>query len=130
VLSLPKSILNKIHILVDENPDAIVSLIDSDGLYRYISPSTTAILGYSQQDRENALGTYYTGYTHPDDITHAALRFEDAILNDKSVVTTRRIRRKNGDYLRMRGTTRKLVDPQSGEVYLLQIGRPAEVQET
>lgn len=51
--------------VIAENSSDLVGLIDVDGLWRYVSPSVTALFGWEPQQ---ILGTDGTSFVHPDDV--------------------------------------------------------------
>jgi PAS domain S-box-containing protein len=108
---------------VRDNPDALVCLIDTSGIFRYLSPSVTSFHGYLPAE---GVGRPFTDFFPPDKTVYPGLGLQDAILTGQSVELTRTVRHKSGSYRRMRGIARSLVDQDTGQVYVLAIGRPCE----
>lgn len=53
-----------LHRVVTEASGDIIGRISGDGVYRYVSPASQRILGYTP---EEVIGTPWTDYLHPDD---------------------------------------------------------------
>ncbi len=99
--------------LLAESATDVVSLRDRDGVYRYISPSATAVTGYPPE--------YYVGrealeFVHPDDreLVRSAnsrlLAGEDVVELDYRAVC------RDGSYVWARTAARALRDPVTGEL--------------
>jgi PAS domain S-box-containing protein len=103
---------------VRDNPDAVVALIDSEGIFRFLSPSVTTVHGYLQSEVVgHAMGEFFEN----DEARHVGLGLQDALLTGNSVELTRNVRTKSGSYHRMRGGARALLDEDTGETYVLSI---------
>ena len=88
----------------------IVTVLDSRGIIRLISPSVTHIVGYAIDE---VLGRNYVDFVHPDDRAAAATSFADVV---RSSGVTRpielRYRHKNGSWLFLESVSRNaLADP-------------------
>ncbi len=103
--------------LLANNMLDMVALHDPDGVYRYISPSVTKILGYTTAELLNT--TPYLLF-HPDDIqsireqSHTKAREGNEIANVEY-----RIRKKDGTYIWFSTNTKPITDA-SGKVVMLQ----------
>jgi PAS domain S-box-containing protein len=75
--------------LVQEGSD-LISILDRDGIYTYISPTSHRIIGFSQ---EYLLGKNVKEFIHPDDWQELNDHF--ALLKDQKQVTTKPFRYKN-----------------------------------
>lgn len=86
----------------------VISILDADGTFRYVSPSAERILGYAPEDLE---GTLALEYAHPDDRRRAVETFSEAV-EQPGVQTTIEFRIERGDgreiHLESRG--RNLLD--------------------
>ena len=68
----------------------VVFVLDSGGLIKYVTPSVTAVLGYSEEDlaSRNAFD-----FIHPEDIQRSRKLFEELLQNpDSSIVTDIRLK--------------------------------------
>jgi PAS domain S-box-containing protein len=120
---VPSSIAGQIEQAVRDNPGAVVALIDSDGIFRFMSPSVTSIHGYLSSD---CVGRSYTDFFESEDATHVGLGIQDALLTGNSVELTRNVRSKTGSFHRMRGTAHEVVDEDTGDAYVLSISLPCQ----
>lgn len=122
---LSENIMRQINQAERDYPDALVTLLSPEGVFIYISPSTEGILGWP---REYALGHNIAEYYRSPEVSHIRLTIQDALLCGESIETTRNTPLPTGGVRRMRGAFRKVVDENSGSVYLLSIAKVAEQQ--
>ena len=119
--SVSISLMGEVEKAVRENPDAVVCLVDSDGIFAYMSPSVEGYHGYKP---EEAIGHQFTEFFPPNEASHLELGLQDALLTGQSVELTRNVKHKSGGTRRMRGAAHRLFDEASGNFYVLSIGRP------
>ncbi|WP_270180673.1 PAS domain-containing sensor histidine kinase [Alkalihalobacillus sp. CinArs1] len=81
--------------LITENMSDIVSLIDRDGNFLYVSPSYR---DYSRDGIENEIGTSSFKYVHPEDLTAAKEAFDRLLKYKKPISVDYRLLRIDGDY--------------------------------
>ena len=65
--------------LIVENSRDIIYILSTTGMFLYVSPSVTQVLGYRPED---LIGQPFTSIIHPDDITSLQKRFARIILED------------------------------------------------
>lgn len=97
--------------LVENSGDAI-AILSPEGKPTYVSPSITAVLGYSQ---EEALNLQLFDLLHPDDIVPVATVMQSAVDNPRKPipVTATRVRHKDGSWRWCESTiTNMIEDPQ------------------
>jgi PAS domain S-box-containing protein len=104
-----------------DHPDAVVTIIDGDGVFRYVSPSVQTIAGYLPADQ---VGHHFAEFYNAIDAAHFQLALSDAELFGESGTVTRYVRCKEGGYQCMSGKSNYVIDPVSNQAYLLQIGYP------
>jgi PAS domain S-box-containing protein len=98
----------KMYRLVSENSQDIIALFDSNGTHLYTSPSTEAILGYTQE--EWAAMPPFTAI-HPNDVKNQRLQTKGPLERGESVQGIQfRLRKKDGTYLWMDGSYTPLLD--------------------
>jgi PAS domain S-box-containing protein len=80
-----------------EGSNDIVSMLDTDGVFQYVSPSVEKVLGYDPAD---LIGEDAFRYVHPDDRERAIAAFRDS-LDDAAPdpIVECRLERADGDYL-------------------------------
>ncbi len=82
--------------LISQNSHDIVSLMDLEGKYLFISPSIKDTLGY---EVEEMLGRATTDFIHPDDLPGVVESMQDTLAqNTKMSEALFRFRHKSGDY--------------------------------
>ena len=82
--------------LITENSHDIVSLMELDGTYLFVSPSVKESLGY---EVEEMIGNKTTDYIHPEDLpTVAASMAETLATSRRTGSALFRFRHKNGEY--------------------------------
>ncbi|MFW6264290.1 MAG: EAL domain-containing protein [Cyanobacteriota bacterium] len=102
--------------LLAENMKDLVCLHDVDGRYLYVSPSCESLLGYRY---EEMLGQDPYTFFHPDDRDRIYQEARLALLNEKPIPITYRMRHKSGQYIWFETLTKPIMN-QSGEVVQLQ----------
>ena len=95
----------------------MIILIDmADFKYIYVSDAVRELLGYRPSD--------FVGHRAPlfnvaDDAPHVRITMEDALLTGESVKVNIRFKTKNGLVQPIRGAVKRVIDPETDEVYLL-----------
>ena len=101
--------LRRFRAIIEHGWDAHV-LIGPDGVIRYISPSTTRILGYTP---EEFVGHNIFEFMHPEDMERTQRFFAQLLADpDQSISATFRYRHKDGSWRWLEGTgTNLLAEP-------------------
>lgn len=99
--------------LLFENTQDIVAIIDSEGTYKYLSPSASRLSGYQT---EELVGRKAFDFFHPDDIEYMLVHSLAPALEGKETSIEFRFRIKNGTYLWFEANTKTIFDPQTGAV--------------
>ena len=93
--SLLKESVEKYQILI-ENIIDVITEIDLNGIFTYISPRVYDMFGYLP---EEVIGDKFFSYIHPDDMDLIFQTFQRAIEGDETVSIEYRIRHKKGHYV-------------------------------
>ncbi len=95
---------------LSENSLDLTSIVGSDGIVRYCSPSSEKVLGYKQDEMN---GRSFFEFVHPDDINSALEFFEKGKSQDGAPITVEyRYRHKNGFWVILESIGKNLVaDP-------------------
>jgi len=106
--SILKESIKKYQFLVNNILD-IITEIDLDGTFSYVSPRVYNIFGYRP---EEVIGNQFFGYIHPDDMPKIMEAFEKAVGGEEIVSEEYRIRHKEGHYISVytKGSLVKLDD--------------------
>lgn len=97
--------------MVEHSPD-MVSLHDPGGVYQYVSPACSTLLGYRPFELE---GHNAYEFFHPDDL-HAIQQSHDAVIERIETQTVRyRVRNWQGEYVWVETTSRTMRNPHTGE---------------
>lgn len=115
--SVSQVVMAEVEPAIRDNPDAIVAVADSRGIFVYLSP-TVAQLGYTP---EEGLGRSFLEFYDPVEGARVELALRDVIVYGYSAETVRIINSKNGEKRRMRGVGTRLIDPKTGEIYVLSL---------
>ncbi len=99
--------------LLFENTQDIVAVIDSEGTYKYLSPSASRLSGYQT---EELVGKKAFDFFHPDDIEHMRVHSLVPALEGKETSVEFRFRTKDGTYLWFEANTKTIFDPQTGAI--------------
>jgi PAS domain S-box-containing protein len=83
--------------LIAETLHGFVAIVDTEGCYKYVSPSVRAVLGY---DPEELIGTSGIELLHPDDVEEAYRILGRSLERPGEAIRFRhRFRRKDGSYV-------------------------------
>jgi PAS domain S-box-containing protein len=94
-----------------ENAEDAITMIDSEGIILYVSPSLERIAGYKSED---VLGTSIEKYIHPDDLTPMFTNFARITITPGSAeFIEMRLRRKDGSWCWVEGVGKNFLDDPS-----------------
>lgn len=110
---------NILAMLTDYTTD-LVCLHDSDGTYRYVSPSVARIGGYTP---EELIGTNPYDCFHPDDLAAIQRSHNRALNRDGIPVVIYRFRRKDGSYIWLETRTNTVTDAEGHVTNLVTVSR-------
>ena len=85
-----------LHRVVTEGSGDIISRISGDGIYRYISPASERVLGFSPAE---VVGTPWVDYLHPDDRAQEQSAIARLLAGERSITFTARFRHQRGHYV-------------------------------
>ncbi len=113
---------SRLHFLsLIENLNDILFTLTPDGVFEYVSPQWTTIIGH---DVNEVIGQFFTNFIHPEDVTIcvAAMRriFETGTTHGGIEY---RVRRKDGSYLWSSANGSLIKDASTGSVKVVGIGR-------
>jgi diguanylate cyclase (GGDEF)-like protein/PAS domain S-box-containing protein len=89
----------------------MISRIDGSGVIQYVSPSVTAVLGYSP---EQLTGKVLFDFIHPDEASSVKRQFQNAVASRTSFRVDYRRRRTNGEYLWIESLANPVFDSDKG----------------
>jgi PAS domain S-box-containing protein len=96
--------------LITENIYDCVALVDTSGVYQYVSPSYTKTLGYAP---EELIGKTGFSITHPDDLDRIFQLYVERIEKGYNEIKYEtRLLHRDGHYVPMETTARAITDPQ------------------
>lgn len=93
--------------LMADNSTDLISTHRLDGTFQYLSPSSVRILGYRPDE---LVGQTPYGYYHPDDLKEIGASHATVRETDREGVARYRFRRKDGQYVWLETTSRKMTD--------------------
>ena len=108
----------KFRLLAERSTD-IISLLDTEGIYTYVSPACQPIYGYKPDEM---IGRSLLEFIHPEDKTLVSYVLSQLDLIDDIQPLQYRIRTKSGTYLWVEATALVIKDEKSG--------KPIEIQAT
>ncbi|HEX7467123.1 MAG TPA: PAS domain S-box protein, partial [Methanobacterium sp.] len=82
--------------IITENMQDHVGLVDTQGIFRYLSPSVTVALGYGPQE---LIGKPIFTFLHPDDLERTKSAFQRCITTSSTEKIQNRFKHKYGDYV-------------------------------
>ena len=86
----------RLYQLVSENVSDMVSLVDPEGIFSFVSPSHRRILGFDPQEM---LGSCAYDYVHPDDLEQVHAHVSQGTKGGRPIRMEYRSRRAGGDYI-------------------------------
>lgn len=93
--------------LITDNAQDLICMHRPDGVYTYLSPSASYILGYTE---EELLGRSSYDLIHPEDVSTISNMHETGILNEKAESCIEyRVQRKDGKYIWLQTNTTPIV---------------------
>lgn len=105
---------------ISEKSQNIISSFTADGAFAYISPTVTALLGYSP---EEVIGRPAEIFNHPDD-NERLHGFRNSVVIDRDTERfTGRVRHKNGEYRWYETTVEYIRDESGAVVQTIGVGR-------
>ncbi|CAI6085615.1 hypothetical protein COHCIP112018_04733 [Cohnella sp. JJ-181] len=103
-----------------ERSPYIISSFSPDGVFTYVSPTVTALLGYSP---EEVVGRHSAAFNHPDEILSLVEYRSLSSIERDTAKFVGRVRLKNGDY-RWYETTSEYIRNECGDVIqTISVGR-------
>ncbi len=106
---------HRLYTQITENMSDVVAILDSDACYRYVTPSSEHVLGYTPEELK---GHSVFKFIAEDQREPHERSFDNA-LNGRSGQIETRFRHKNGQYIWLESAARALPDESSGRVGLL-----------
>lgn len=113
---LKRSVRKRAEQMASENPQAIVTVLDSGGRVVHTSPTSESLLGYPHSER---VGKPSVQFVCRHDVDHAELAFQDALLTGESVTFGFTFRTKDGGQLPVRCTLYAIGGPGSEACFVL-----------
>jgi diguanylate cyclase (GGDEF)-like protein/PAS domain S-box-containing protein len=99
----------ELHDLVLDNSQDLITLVDLEGTYLYVSPSYERILGYAPED---LIGRSRLEAIHPEDVEAASAAIAETIASGTVFVSELRVRHKGGHWVLLEGTAKVINDPE------------------
>lgn len=103
--------------LLAENSTDLISRINKQAVYEYVSPASKTILGYSPDETE---GTTVFEYIHPDDKSRLKELYQNILEGQDSYKIRYRVKQKKAGWIWVETVGRALIDPETNEVYEVQ----------
>ncbi|MFD1676819.1 diguanylate cyclase domain-containing protein [Alicyclobacillus fodiniaquatilis] len=104
--------IDQMFTFISEQSENIISSYSADGVFTYISPNVTKLLGYTPDE---VIGKPSSFFSHPEDTIELANFRKMLSLGQKTGRFTGRIRHNNGKY-RWYETTAQYIRNESGEI--------------
>ena len=100
--------------LLTENANDLVTRVDRQGRFEYVSPAVTPMMGYAVED---VIGRSAIDFIHPDDALMAVAAFRAALLAGDGAQIEYRLIHKNGSSLWVEARPSGAKDEATGEVF-------------
>lgn len=102
----------QLHRLLAENSNDMIVQFTLNGVRRYVSPASMALLGYAPAE---LVGAAAAGEIHPDDRTNVLATCRTLLEGAENPICTYRQRHKNGHYVWLEASYRLFRDAETGE---------------
>jgi len=99
--------------LLAENSLDVIARLNAFGVFTYVSPSASAVLGFAPEELVGAEGK---SFVHPDDVQRLEERYADQELQPDERLSTFRFRKKSGEYVWIESRTKSFRGRLSGKV--------------
>ena len=107
--------------LLAENTLDIICLLDLDGIYKFVSPSSQTVLGFAPDE---LLGNSIYDYIHPEEIVCVREDTHHRLLKGETDLTLDyRMRRKSGEYVWLETLAQTVLDEDGKTSQLLTVSR-------
>lgn len=93
--------------LLTENSSDIITIQSSKGIFKYVSPAVTRVLGYRP---EELTGKNFNEYLHPDDLPRIRQTYTIVFSKPINITISFRIRRSDGVYVWCESSSRIIYD--------------------
>ncbi|MFZ3138365.1 MAG: PAS domain S-box protein, partial [Thermodesulfovibrionales bacterium] len=103
----------KMYRLLAENTTDMITLLQLDSTYLYISPACRTLFGY---ETEELLGTKAFGQIHPDDVQRVISISQEAVRTGGSTVLQYRHLKKDGQYVWVESMGKVIKNEVTGEI--------------
>ncbi len=104
--------------LLAENSSDVISVTDSHGVLRYVSPASRMLTGYEPNE---LIGRSGYEFIHPDDLNQVVNAHIALLDTPRTIITPPyRTRRKDGSYVWIESTVRPIRDPETGDIVEIQ----------
>jgi PAS domain S-box-containing protein len=100
-----------LHRVLTEASGDIIARIGADGVYRYVSPASERILGYTADE---LIGTSWLEYLHPEDRARENEATKRLLAGEYSITVTSRARHKDGHYVWLETLITAVIDERTG----------------
>lgn len=122
-MDLPKAVIDEVQQALQDNPGALVAVLNVDAVLIYVSPSIENLLGYKPED---VIGRDVGDFYEPAEASHIYLAIQDAILTSESVETSRYVNTASGERKHRRGNGWLVTDEASGEKYIITVSKAVD----
>ena len=99
--------------LLAENSSDMISRHDSQGVFLYVSPACSTIVGY---EPEELIGKEVLPFIHPDDTENLLKLLNSSKWDDPTLAIPYRAKHKNGEYVWLETTARVIYDQENNPV--------------
>lgn len=99
--------------LIDNSSD-VVTIVDSEGVIRFMSPSLERVLGYAPEEMEGRRALDLLGLVHPDELETARERLtRDLDKPGRGTIGRYRLRHRDGSWLHVEGSVNNLLQDEA-----------------
>lgn len=112
---LSPALQERLSQLKQQQPGAMILVLDLEGTYLYVSEESGQVLGYEPNE---VVGHHALEFAAPADVSHGALTLQDALLNGESVTVGIDVLTKAEGPQPIRGAAYRFDDEEAGQTYI------------
>jgi PAS domain S-box-containing protein len=113
----------ELYRLVIESTHDLITLVDADGVLRYVSPSVEALQGWTP---EEVIGRRWSDDVHPEDAATVDAYVRSRRAGKDLPPPTARIRHKNGSWITLEGSLSPTTSPDGAITGFVGVSRPLQ----
>jgi PAS domain S-box-containing protein len=123
VRDISENVMSEVKGLEAQHTGSTVILKSADGEVLYMSKQNAVEDGYEAEEK---VGKTFRNFIHPQDLDVVYRAMQEALIGDNAPEMRIRVLTHSGDYKHVKSVTRRLVDSETGEFYVVHVATRAD----